>query len=474
MFTANPAFNRFALLVMLLVQLNYGFSQTLSSKHRVLVLTDIENEPDDAMSMVRFLTYSNQWDVEGLLATTSTHQRDKTAACRIRQIVRAYGQVRNNLLLHEKGYPDTSYLLSVIKDGLPTYGMTGVGAGKDSEGSEWIIKVVDKNDARPVYVPVWGGANCLAQALWKVRMTRTPVDLEKFVAKLRVYTISDQDDTGPWIRKNFPSLHYVVSPGHFERGAYHYATWSGISGDNLNNYGGADFSIVDNPWLDENIRKNHGPLGAQHPHTEYIMEGDTPSFFNLIENGLSAPEHPDWGGWGGRYEWYTPRTRKWFYEPETRPIWTDAEDEVIGTDGKTYLSNKASIWRWRQAYQFDFAARMDWCVKPYKEANHPPIAALGHANNLSVKSGEKVTLSAEGSKDPDGNALSYEWMYYREVGTYESSRPIGIDNRTMKAASFTAPNVTSPETLHIILAVTDNGLPALTRYQRVIVTVFPK
>lgn len=474
MFTVNPTFKRFVLLVMLLLQLNSGFSQTLSPKHRVLVLTDIENEPDDAMSMVRFLTYSNQWDVEGLLATTSTHQRDKTAAWRIRQIVRAYGQVRNNLLLHEKGYPDTSYLLSVIKDGLPTYGMTGVGAGKDSEGSEWIIKVVDKNDARPVYVPVWGGANCLAQALWKVRMTRTPVDLEKFVAKLRVYTISDQDDTGPWIRKNFPSLHYVVSPGHFERGAYHYATWSGISGDNLNNYAGADFKIVDNPWLDENIRKNHGPLGAQHPHTEYIMEGDTPSFFNLIENGLSDPEHPDWGGWGGRYEWYTPRTRKWFYEPETRPIWTDAEDEVIGTDGKTYLSNKASIWRWRQAYQFDFAARMDWCVKPYKEANHPPIAALGHANNLSVKSGEKVSLSAEGSKDPDGNALSYEWMYYREVGTYESSRPIGIDNRTMKAASFTAPSVTLPETIHIILAVTDNGLPALTRYQRVIVTVFPK
>lgn len=474
MFTVNPTFNRFALLLMVLVQLNTGFCQTLSPKHRVLVLTDIENEPDDAMSMVRFLTYSNQWDVEGLLATTSTHQRDKTAAWRIRQIVRAYGQVRNNLLLHEKGYPDTSYLLSVIKDGLPTYGMTGVGAGKDSEGSEWIIKVVDKNDARPVYVPVWGGANCLAQALWKVRMTRTPVNLEKFVAKLRVYTISDQDDTGPWIRKNFPSLHYVVSPGHFERGAYHYATWSGISGDNLNNYGGAEFKIVDNPWLDENIRKNHGPLGAQHPHTEYIMEGDTPSFFNLIENGLSDPEHPDWGGWGGRYEWYTPRTRKWFYEPETRPIWTDAEDEVIGTDGKTYLSNKASIWRWRQAYQFDFAARMDWCLKPYKEANHPPIAALGHANNLSVKSGEKVNLSAEGSKDPDGNALSYEWMYYREVGTYESSRPIGIDNRTMKAASFTAPSVTLPETIHIILAVTDNGLPALTRYQRVIVTVFPK
>lgn len=473
-FTSHPAISSFVLLLLLLVSTTTTSAQTPPQKHRVLVLTDIENEPDDAMSMVRFLTYSNQWDVEGLLATTSTHQRNKTAAWRIRQIVRAYGEVRNNLLLHEKGYPDTSYLLSIIKDGLPTYGMTGVGAGKDSEGSEWIIKMVDKNDPRPVYVPVWGGANCLAQALWKVRMTRTPVALEKFVAKLRVYTISDQDDTGPWIRKNFPNLHYVVSPGYFERGAYHYATWSGISGDKLNNFSGADFSIVDNPWLDENIRKNHGPLGAQHPHTEYLMEGDTPSFFNLIQNGLSDPEHPDWGGWGGRYELYTPRTRKWFYEPETRPIWTDAEDGIVGVDGKSYTSNKASIWRWRQAYQFDFAARMDWCVKPYKEANHPPVVALGHANNLSVKSGEKVNLSAEGSKDPDGNTLNYEWIYYREVGTYESSSPIKIVDHTMKTASLTAPTVTQPETIHIILAVTDNGTPALTRYQRVIVTVFPK
>lgn len=45
-----------------------------ADKPRVLVLTDIENEPDDAMSMVRFLAYSNQWDVEGLVATISVHE----------------------------------------------------------------------------------------------------------------------------------------------------------------------------------------------------------------------------------------------------------------------------------------------------------------------------------------------------------------------------------------------------------------
>ena len=176
------------------------------------MLTDIENEPDDAMSMVRFLTYSNQWDVEGLIATTSVHQKDKVADWRIREIVSAYGKVRDNLLLHEKGYPETNYLMDIIKVGFPAYGLTAVGPEKDSEGSDWIISVVDKEDNRPVWITVWGGANCLAQALWKVKMTRTPEELGKFVVKIRVYTISDQDDSGPWMRKNFPGLFYIVSP----------------------------------------------------------------------------------------------------------------------------------------------------------------------------------------------------------------------------------------------------------------------
>src|SRR5687768_9235849 len=46
----------------------------IQPKARVVVLTDIGNEPDDAESFVRFLVYSNEYDVEGLVATTSVHQ----------------------------------------------------------------------------------------------------------------------------------------------------------------------------------------------------------------------------------------------------------------------------------------------------------------------------------------------------------------------------------------------------------------
>lgn len=449
-------------------------------KPRIFVLSDIENEPDDAQSLVRFLTYSNQWDVEGLVATTSVHQPNRTAAARIRKIVRAYGKVRDNLLKHEKGFPSEKYLQSIISEGRAEFGMNAVGKDMDSSGSELLIQAVDKNDSRPLWVTVWGGPNVLAQALWKVRETRTAEELKTFVEKLRVYTISDQDDSGPWIRKTFPTLFYISSPGYHSGGGYHYATWSGISGDNFHaRFSGADFSLVDNPWLDSNIRAK-GALGAEYPQTKYLMEGDTPSFLGLINNGLNSPENPHWGGWGGRYELYIPRFQKWFLEPETRALWTNAEDEVLGHDGHWHTSNHATIWRWRNAYQNDFSARMDWTIKSYKEANHPPIARLDSRAYVEAKPGDKVELSALGSTDPDGDTLSYEWFFYGEAGDFttasaRSGQPIEIKNFDQSTAWFTVPaaRVLRNGSMHFVVAVTDHGTPQLTRYQRVIVNISP-
>jgi hypothetical protein len=452
------------------------FHAEAAEKLRVLVLTDIENEPDDAMSTIRFLTYSNQWDVEGLIATTSRHQRNQTAAWRLHQIVDAYGKVRDNLLLHEPGFPEAAYLHSVIKEGRKDYGLNAVGEGMDSEGSEWLIRAVDR-DERPLWVVVWGGPNCLAQALWKVRQTRTPEQTAAFVAKLRVYTVSDQDDSGPWLRKTFPQLFYIASPGVHPYGGYHHSTWVGISGDRVHGrFTGADFSLVDQPWLDAHIRSK-GPLGAEYPPTAFQMEGDSPTFLYLVDNGLGSPENPDWGSWGGRYEYYLPGTRKWFLEPETRPLWTDAQDEVLGVDSCWYTTNQATVWRWRSAYQNDFAARMDWTIKRYDEANHPPVVRLDHPARLTAKPGDRIELGASASSDPDGDTLAFEWFYYGEPGSYTLSTartgaPLTIEDADRAKARFTVPARSGrPGTMHIIVAVTDNGTPRLTRYQRVIIEV---
>ena len=469
-----------ALLQAWMIAAGMAAASLAADRPRVIVLTDIENEPDDAMSLVRFLVYANSWDTEALIATTSVHLPDRTAPQRIEAIVRAYGKVRDTLEVHDKGFPTGDSLMAVIRSGVPRYGMAGVGAGHDSPGSEKVIEVVDADDPRPVWVCVWGGPNCLAQALWKVRATRTPEQLDRFVAKLRVTTISDQDDSGPWLRREFPNLFYVASPGFHPLGGYHYATWTGIAGDELHGrFAGGDFSLVSQPWLDEHVRRK-GPLGAEYPPVAFMMEGDTPSFLNLIPTGLSDPEHPDWGGWGGRYELACPPLRKWHLERETRPFWTDALDEVRGIDGRWHTDNRATVWRWRPEFQHDFSARMDWSVTPaYDDANHPPVPKLGHPRELRVKPGGRLELSAAGTSDPDGDTLSYRWQHYPEPGTFtfasgRSARPLKIEGSDQPEATFVAPDKFGRAgTAHVILAVTDSGSPPLTRYERVIVTVEP-
>ena len=355
--------------------------------------------------------------------------------------------------------------------------MAAVGKGNGLAGFRTTHQGGRRKDARPLWVPVWGGPNVLAQALWKVRATRSPKELQKFVAKLRVYTISDQDDSGPWIRKTFPELFYIASPGVHAGGAYHFSTWSGISGDKFHGrFTGADFSIVDNPWLDEHIRAQ-GPAGraisaGQIPHGRRHAE--------LPQSHRQWPERSRASGLG-RLGWALRALHaahaKWFAEPETRPFWTDAEDEVLGVDGHWHTTNHATIWRWRAAYQNDFAARMDWTIKPCAEANHPPVRASRTRSSSPPSPASGSTLSAEGSTDPDGNALSYRWFYYPEPGTLtvatgRTGAPVTIEKANERDASFVVPkNFLKPGTMHIILAVTDNGTPALTRYRRVIVTV---
>ena len=463
------------MLFMLIFSIPFVNAQT-RSKLRVLVLTDIEADPDDSQSMIRFLTYSNQWDIEGLIATTSIHQKTRAAPETILEILSAYKKVQPNLLKHEPGYPTYESLASKVKKGLAVYGMEGVGKGHDSQGSEWIIKVLEKPDNRPVWICAWGGTNCLAQALWKIKETKTEQQAQVLYKKIRVYTISDQDDSGPWIRNTFPNLFFVCSPGY----TYGQATWLGMS------FGmpGSNKEVVSNEWLAKNIQQGHGPLGAAYPDIAYGMEGDSPSFLSLISNGMNDPEHPNYGGWGGRYEFYTPELSttpdpfarpNWpVTQPETRPLWANAEDSVyVAADKKGYKSIQATIWRWREEFQNDFAARMAWTTKSYRECNHPPVPVLAHAGHFTVKSGQLFHLNAKGTHDPDGDSMSYRWLQYPEAGTYKGLVSFAPYSSNLYDLPVTAPVVTSPQTIHFILKVTDKGTPALTRYKRVIVTVVP-
>ena len=485
----SPAFSVLLLMAVILsaigleAQKTSGHLRPSMQKQRLIVLTDIGAEADDTESMVRLVLYSDDIDIEGLVATTSTWKRTSVSPDLIQNVIDAYGKVHGNLLQHDSAYPTAAALRALVKRGRPEYGMGGVGEGKDSAGSQWIIRALEKKDDRPLWISVWGGVNTLAQALYTLRATRPAEDVDRLIAKLRVYTISDQDDSGPWIRKNFPKLFYIVTPG----GDYGTATWTGIN----TFVPGIDNTTISNKWLAEHIQQGHGPLGALYPDVAYGMEGDTPSWLSLIPNGLSDPEHPEWGGWGGRYELSLPEAPTSVLhsvvngiatEPETRPIWTNAVDEITpffaGEYGrathageKTFRDYKATIWRWRDEFQNDFAARMSWTTKPNKEANHAPVAILEMPEKFSVHSGEEFHLKAHGT-DPDGDSLSFLWFQYLEAGTSKEKIKFPVAEN-LQDVVVVAPKVDHAQTMHFILRVTDKGTPPMSRYKRVVVTIEP-
>ena len=181
-------------------------------KPRLIVMTDIANEPDDQMSMVRLLVYANMFDLEGLIADTSTWMRNRVRPDVIEHVIDAYAKVQPNLSKHAPGFPTADALRALVTTGQPGYGMAAVGTDKMSPGATRVIAAADRDDPRPLWIVAWGGTNTLAQALLHVRATRPPDQLATFIGKLRVYAISDQDDAGPWIRREFPTLDYIAMP----------------------------------------------------------------------------------------------------------------------------------------------------------------------------------------------------------------------------------------------------------------------
>jgi hypothetical protein len=227
--------------------------------------------------------------------------------------------------------------------------------------------------------------------------------------------------------------------------------------------------LVSNAWLSSNVRTGHGALGAVYPEWKYIMEGDTPTFLGLVDNGLGSSISPSYGGWGGRYALSKP-------SGESHEIWTNSSDTFEYKSGATNTSNQATLWRWRPDYQYDFAARMDWCVADSKaKANHNPVPVLNGDDSkavlaVSAQPGATVALSAEGTRDPDGNTVSVRWFIYPEAGTMGAGAKLS-------ATEGLATTVSVPQgatgTLHVILVAQDSGTPQLSAYRRAIMAIGP-
>ena len=354
---------------------------------------------------------------------------------------------------------------------------------KVTPGSEHIVKVLlDEIDDRPIWLQAWGGMNTIARALKTIEEDH-PDKMDYVSKKCRFFFIWEQDKTyQEYIKPKWGKYNILtIISDQFVAFAYF---WKDILPAEQKKF-------LVGSWMNENIKKNHGPLCALYKSFkkgeksgfddgDFRSEGDSPSYMHEIPVGLRNLDNPDWGGWGGRYvkvrdnTWLDPVLEEGYTYPEGRWYTSNAWGrnrikKKIKNDAEltTYLK---PIWRWMEAFQNDFASRADWCVKSYKEANHPPVVKLAHALDLKVQPGQKVSLSASGTTDPDGDELSYRWWQYQPADTYEGA--IDIVNARKQDASFTVPGHGGKgKTIHIICEVTDKGAPPLTRYQRVVVEI---
>jgi hypothetical protein len=416
-----------------------------SYKPRVIHTTDLGADPDDEESLVRVMVTANEFDLEGLIVVTSLWKTSQSSTSMLDKILNAYGQALPNLQKHASNFPSLAYLQSITKLGQKNFGMADVGDGKDTDGSNLIIAAVDKGDPRPVWVNLWGGGNTLAQALQKVKSTRTQTQVDQFVSKLRVYDVLGQDDAGAWMTKTFPNLFYIRFLSVY--------SWQ-----------------PSDSWVATNVQ-SHGPLGAVYPTKKYALEGDTPSFLYEYPNGLTDPDHVDWGSWGGRCD---PAKKA-----GVRGMTGGASYNEAQYDPYSMYSDAAeggsSISRWRTAIDNDFQARMEWSTaSTYSGANHHPIAVVNGDTTravlqLSASAGSEVTMSADGSSDPDQNSLTYAWSFFKEPSSYTGT--VTISGASSASAKVAVPSGAGGRTIHVILELHDNGTPNLYAYRRVVINV---
>jgi len=449
-----------------------------SDKPRVIVTSD--GEIDDECSLVRFLLYTNEWDVEGIITSSSQYhwQGHKWAGDDWAQpYLAAYAEVYPNLIKHDPRYPTPAFLRARTLLG----NVRAEGEMDDvTPGSQRIVEVLlDNSDPRPVWIQAWGGTNTIARAL-KTIEEQHPEKMAAVAAKIRFYFIWEQDGTYQsyirphWGKFNIPT---IISD-QFIALFYHWKKYLPAH----------EQAYLVGSWMKTNITEHHGPLTALYKghvagekgfaEGDFRSEGDSPAFFHTIPTGLRSLESPGWGGWGGRFvkvrdnTWLDPVAEPGYQYPEGRWYTSNAWGR---TRLKKEIPNDAELtaylkpqWRWIGALQNDFAARAEWCVKEFKDANHAPVVTVAGPLDRTVRPGETVKLAATAT-DPDDNKLSFKWWQYVEAGSAKTA--VVIDQAdTPDRASFVVPNEPG-RNIHVICEVTDAGTPLLVAYRRLVFTI---
>ena len=450
---------KFVLVLMAVIGVNALQAAENDLKPRLVVCTDIapaDVEPDDMESMVRLMAYADMFEIEALITSVGWNCDPYPAewAEYLQRVIEAYrkdvpklmrrsGQQEFMPLEDENkqqyiGYwPSADYVKSRAVMGSIHGGIKAIGADNDSPGSELLIRLADEDDTRPIYVAAWGGANTLAQAIWRVKQTRSAEELKRFVRKFRIYTITDQDmqysmrmnrsySSHMWLRKEFADdLQFVWDEG----------TWQ------------EQCELGKRHWQQhkDNIQ-GRGALGGEYPTYKWGVEGDTPGFLYVMPNGLNNPEDPHQCGWAGYHE-------RGMCADSLTTAWTSWQEPVrsisVGYKQRFYPDELN-----------DFMARMQWAAEGKGNLN-PYVVIPNDTINITIS----LRLDASKSFDPDGDNLQFSWWQQPEIGKTK----VKIEQADQPIATLRIPADAKGDTIHIICEVHDDGPYHLPAYRRIII-----
>jgi hypothetical protein len=490
-----------------------------NEKPRVVITAD--PELDDSNSMVRFLLYSSDVRTEGLIYASSqfhwtgdgkgtrfsvpgreyTRFGLKLCPCTswrwepgerfIDDAVENYAKAYPNLRVHNRAYPTPEALKSKIRWGNVQFDGE---MSNDTPGSDLIKALLLDNEESPIYLHAWGGQSTIARALKSIEeqyqgSPQWAAIRAKVIRKAVIHPSGDQDDTyANYIKPNWPEIRYRQLAGGVPLG---YVSPSRVSE--------ADAAYFTADWTKANIL-DRGPLGASYrvwgdgkqmvkndifdyfgiagksseelkkegyivwipPRAkgEFLAEGDTGSFLNLLDNGLRGYRGDSFGGWGG-YAHNGPTMG-------FAAILSMMEANVARSTPPPAIP-RAPTHPFLAAAQRDFAARLQWATTPdFANANHNPTIALAGPRMILAKAGQRITLRAKTS-DPDGNAVTLKWWHWNDAdGSPGTVRLEPADN----GVSLVVPAESKPDDrIQVIAEATDNGSPALTRYEKVVIVV---
>jgi hypothetical protein len=502
------------------------------------VVVTADPELDDSNSLVRYLLYSTDFRTEGLIyASSGFHWKGDGSGKKwsvpgreyfrfglnlcpceswrwapnerfIDEAVETYAQVYPNLRVHDASYPPPAELKSKIRWGNVEFDGD---IARDTPGSDLIKSLLLDDDPAPVYLLAWGGQSTIARALKSIQQRyegtpEWPAIQQKISRKAILSPSGDQDDTyATYIRPTWPDVKTL--PAGVGGVALAYGAGAGASAENAVYYSAG--------WTRQNI-SSKGPLGAFYrvwgdgkqmvkndvfdyfglsgytvpqlramgyivwtpprPKGEFIGEGDTFTYLNLVDNGLLGFQDRTPGGWAGhgvRPAAPGDTTRRAAQPPPSfsyEDFLKSVERAAAAGDVSPASRPPSPSPNFAPAAQNALAARMRWSVTPaYAGANHEPTVSIRGSARMSAQPGETIRLQGATS-DPDGNAVTVKWWRWKDVDTYPGDVTLSTANSLATTIRVPADAVVG-QTIQLVLEATDNGTPPLTRYQRVVVSV---